>query len=104
MWSNMDWFKSYFKTHFKNLDDWYFSQTRDAYFADYRPRYPYHSKQDYTVESGANGLRLLHMTEDGFVVVADCENLTQVFIKLDNIGIGGKQCTNSVRSATSKLA
>lgn len=29
--------------------NWYFSQTKDAYYADYRPRYPQKSAADFTI-------------------------------------------------------
>ena len=33
----------------KDKDNWYFSQTREAYYADYRPSYPQKTAADFTI-------------------------------------------------------
>lgn len=33
----------------KNRDEWYFSQSRDSWFADYRPNYPERTAADFTI-------------------------------------------------------
>lgn len=33
----------------KSADPWYFSQTREGYYADYRPDYPNNTAADFTV-------------------------------------------------------
>lgn len=33
----------------KSADPWYFSQTKDGYYADYRPDYPNKTAADFTI-------------------------------------------------------
>ena len=42
-------FKSAILTAAKVKDNWYFTQTRDCYYADYRPSYPEKTAADFTV-------------------------------------------------------
>ena len=42
-------FKSAVLNSAKVKDNWFFSQCRDAYYADYRPRYPERTAADFTV-------------------------------------------------------
>ena len=37
------------KNAVKDKDNWYFSQTREAYYADYRPSYPQKTNADFTI-------------------------------------------------------
>lgn len=42
-------FKSRILGVVKDKADWYFCQTKDAYYADYRPRYPQKNAADFTI-------------------------------------------------------
>ena len=63
-------FKRWISRTSLNINDWFFTQSRTAYYADYRPKYPDHTAADFTVclNFGVVRGRLTIYAHDGSLV------------------------------------
>ena len=72
----------------KNAENWYFSQTATAYYADYRPKYPEKTAADFTVmlDFGHTKARLNIYADTALVpIIRQFSNMQDLITELHNM-------------------
>ena len=81
-------FRSDIASTIKDHENWYFSQTATAYYADYRPKYPEKTAADFTVmlDFGHANARLNIYADTALVpIIRQFSNMQDLITELYNM-------------------